>query len=77
MLAGLFDGMATHLEAHPLVVRSLVLLSAGTGEQKSEARPTAPSRGRLVIGSPLHDQRISLEVERQEEEGRRWSAALF
>ena len=69
VLAGWFDGMATRLEAHPLVVRSLVSLSAGTGEQKSEARPTAPSRGRLVIGFPLHDQRISLEVERQEEGG--------
>lgn len=50
VLVGWFDGMATRLEAHPLVVRSLVSLSAGTGEQKSEARPTAPSRGRLVIG---------------------------
>ena len=42
---GWFGGMATLLAAHALVLRSLVFLPAGTGEQKSEARPTAPSRG--------------------------------
>jgi hypothetical protein len=38
------------LSAHVLVVRSLKSISAGAGEQKSEARPTAPSRVWLVIG---------------------------
>lgn len=38
------------LAAHALIVRCLSSLSAGAREQKSEARPTAPSRGRLVIG---------------------------
>ena len=77
---GWFGGMATLLAAHALVLRSLVFLPAGTGEQKSEARPTAPSRG-----SAGH-HRLCFACTRPtdfagggaaEKEGRRWSAAAL